>query len=527
MNNECRATRRSPAQEKRKAKHMALDFEIFGDDKLKEEFVNWLVADRWPETNAHFSRLWEYYQNPARPLTLAPASAHESARAYMQAQEVGLPPRITGLTYAADGGLDSGDRVGDLRRKEIVIENDIAWRINVMVDFLFGKGVKFVSRAADPQRRGEIEQILKAVLEANGGAGFYQDMAVLGSVYGFVDCLVRPGFDILSHLAGTSPSTSQSFTSVLQQAAAFDLELIEAPRALPILDENDYRKILAYVQHYHQPQNDIRKEDNFVMRLARGKELAARRQISAITEIIGPSAWQRYENDELVSQSVNPLGFVPVVHIQNIAQPCFYEGISDVEQLLGLQDELNTRLSDRANRITFQSFKMYLLKCLEKDAIDQPVAPGRMWTTYNPQATIEEFGGDSVAPGENQHIAEIREAMDKISGVTPVVAGVLKNKLGNLTSGMALKMTFMGMLTKNARKQFCYGHGLTHIGQMILDILDKAGVYTTLPEERQLDVVFPNPLPEDELEKLQQAKLKSELGVPTQDILKELGYELK
>jgi hypothetical protein len=505
---------------------MALDFENFGGQAPKEEFVNWLIADRWPDTCAHFSRLWEYYQNPTRPLSLTPASAHESARAYMQAQEVGLPPRITGLTYAADAGLDSGQRVGDLLRKEIVIENDIAWRINVMVDFLFGKGAKLISRAEDPQRRSEIEQILKAVLDANGGAGFYQDMAVLGSVYGFVDCLVRPGFDILSHLAGTSPLTSQSFTSVLQQAAAFDLELIEAPRALPILDENDYRKIQFYVQHFHQPQNDIRKDDNFMMRLVGGKERAVQRQITAVTEVVGPTAWQRYENDELVSQSINPLGFVPVVHIQNMAQPLFYEGISDVEQLLGLQDELNTRLSDRANRITFQSFKMYLLKCMEKEVIDQPVAPGRMWTTYNPQASVQEFGGDSVAPGENQHIAEIREAMDKISGVTPVVAGVLKNKLGNLTSGMALKMTFMGMLTKNARKQFTYGRGLVRIGQMVLDILDKAGVYPTSPEERQLDVVFPNPLPEDEAEKLQHARLKSELGVPTGEVLKELGYEI-
>jgi hypothetical protein len=430
------------------------------------------------------------------------------------------------LTYSANAGLEAGQRVEDIRRKEIVIENDIAWRISVMVDFLFGKSAKLVSRAQDPQRRGEIEEILKAVFEANGGAGFFQDMAVLGSVYGFVDCLVRPGFDILSHLAGTSPSISQSLTSALQQAAAFDLELIEAPRALPILDENDYRKICCYVQHFYQPQNDIHKEDNFVMRMVQGKELAARRKTCAVTEVIGPTAWQRYENFELTRQSANPLGFVPVVHIQNMAQPLFYEGISDVEQLLGLQDELNTRLSDRANRITFQSFKMYLLKGLQDDAFDKPISPGRMWTTYNTQASIDEFGGDSACPGENQHIEEIREAMDKISGVTPVVAGVLKNKLGNLTSGMALKMTFMGMLTKNARKQFSYGRGLVRIGQMVLEILDKAGVYTTTPQQRQLDVIFPNPLPEDEAEKLQQAKLKSELGVPAQEVLKELGYEI-
>jgi len=158
-----------------------------------------------------------------------------------------------------------------------------------------------------------------------------------------------------------------------------------------------------------------------------------------------------------------------------------------------LQDELNTRLSDRASRLTMQAFKMYLAKGLDSFA-DKTVAPGQIWFTSNPDARIEAFGGDGACPSENLHIAEVREAIDKISGVTPVVAGVLKNKLGNLTSGVALKMTFMGMLTKTARKQLTYGQGLKTIAQMALTILDKAGVYATQPQEREVEVVFANPL---------------------------------
>jgi hypothetical protein len=107
----------------RKDNNMAFDFQIFGDPQLREDFVNWLITDRWPDTFAHFTRLWEYYQNPTRPLSLTPAGMHESARPYMQAQEIGLPPRITGLTYSANAGLEAGQRVEDIRRKEIVIDN--------------------------------------------------------------------------------------------------------------------------------------------------------------------------------------------------------------------------------------------------------------------------------------------------------------------------------------------------------------------------------------------------------------------
>jgi hypothetical protein len=248
-----------------------------------------------------------------------------------------------------------------------------------------------------------------------------------------------------------------------------------------------------------------------------------RRQAAVITEILGPTAWQRYEDGELSAEGENLLGAVPVVHIQNLAQPYRYEGLSDVEPLIGLQDELNTRLSDRASRITFQSFKMYLVKGLD-GAYDRPVAPGRMWCTDNAEAKIEAFGGDDGSPSEEQHIEQIREAMDKISGVTPVVAGLLKNKIGNLTSGVALKMTYMGMLAKTLRKQRSYGEGIRAILRTALELLDRYGIFPTTPEERQVEVVFPSPLPEDTAERLLEAKTKLELGVAPETVLNELGY---
>jgi hypothetical protein len=37
--------------------------------------------------------------------------------------------------------------------------------------------------------------------------------------------------------------------------------------------------------------------------------------------------------------------------------------------------------------------------------------------------------------------------------------------------------------------------------------------------------LFPSPLPENEMEKLQEAQLKKELGVSREKVLRELGYE--
>jgi hypothetical protein len=504
---------------------MGFDFRIFEDEGLTEEFVEWLVDEQSADIRTHFGKLWEYYRNEAYEFgrfSEVAGKLNESSRCYVQAQEYGLPSRITGIMRSAGGGVFGGRAVKDVQRKEVVIENDISWRINAMVDFLFGKPVSIVCKSPDSQRRAEIEAILRGVFEANGDVRFFQDMAVLGSVYGFADCIVRPGERVFEHtfLTGRQPPCLKE---VIEFARTITLELIEAPRALPVLDENDYKKTRYYVQHFHQQKNSLSRKGGFLSRLLAGKESGQRRERVAVTEIIGPDAWQRYENQELVAEGPLPWGVLPVVHIQNIAQPYYYEGLSDVEPLIPLQDELNTRLSDRANRITFQSFKMYLAKGIEGFE-DRPISPGRMWCTDNVEATIDEFGGDVRAPSEDLHIAEIREGMDKTSGVTPVVAGLLKSKLGHLTSAVALRMTLMGMLAKTERKKLTYSGGLKKIGRLVLRILDEAGIYCSEPADRDLGVIFASPLPENVMEKLKEAQIKRQLGVPQEQVLKELGY---
>ncbi len=222
--------------------------------------------------------------------------------------------------------------------------------------------------------------------------------------------------------------------------------------------------------------------------------------------------------------SANRLGRIPVVHIQNLPQPFFYEGLSEVEPLIPLQDELNTRLSDRANRVTFQSFKMYLGKGIEQFT-ERPVGPGQMWSTDNTEASIEEFGGDAHNPSEEAHIHEIRDALDKTSGVPPVAAGMIRDKVGNLTSENALRIVMMGLLAKTEKKRVTYGAGLERLCELILHAADVYGILPNKPEERLVRLDWPNPLPDSESERLRNAQHKLDLGVPRERVLAELGYE--
>jgi hypothetical protein len=545
-------------------------------------------------------RLWAYFKNPMRVCGAADPGPAGSERPYRQAQEWGLPARITG---ACSGGEPFADCArGALSRKEVVIENDIGWRIDTMVDYLFGKPLVVSSAAPDPARRERIGRLLRMIIANSGGIGFLQQLALFGSVYGYVDVLVkavpcdtstkRPSGCGTSDLgqapvtetpaggdhqsspdghrtsetrtgAGPAPQTEPSASeggaapgiydrtatdtgaapsgeddALLQRAARMiRVEIVEPARALPLLSCEDYRVVEAYGQVWERERGSRVRAQGSGLRATWWERLrgvlsgdasaplrvAAKRGEVQVVELITAEKWVRFEDGKIIAAGRNSLGELPLVHIQNSVAAFEYAGASDVEPLIPLQDELNTRLSDRAHRITLQSFKMYLGKGIEAFT-DQPVSPGRMWMTDNEQAQIQEFGGDASCPSEDTHISDLREALDKCSGVTPIAAGAIKNRIGRLTSAAALRVTLLALLSKTDKKRTLYGAGIERMCELALKWLDAAGVFKTSPEERRVELSWPSPLPENEMEKLTEAESKLRLGVDRAVVLRELGY---
>ena len=537
---------------------MAFDLRNFQDPELDSEYVTYLVDQRGPETAPSLSRLWNYFLNPLMPaIGLTVDTLNAGSRSYVQAQESGLPPRITGIWHP-----QTTDRqIPELRRKEVVIENDIAWRLHTMIDFLFGKGLTVHSLADDPDVASVVERVAAALLEANGGIRFLQEMALLGAVYGFVDVALRapaggpadapslprlaenpsaggqlsrpgaPGADAANaesdNVNGQKDSTLDRSKTRAERAVSLarklQLETVEASRVLPILHEDDYRRVRYWIQRYQKHPPRLADTKRAWLGFNWNTRRSASPAVVEVVEILGADWWQRYEDRQLVAEGPNVLGRVPVVHIQNIALPGSYVGMSDVEPLIPLQDELNTRLSDRANRVTFQSFKMYLGKGID-DFLERPVAPGQMWATQNLDAEIAEFGSDTGSPSEDAHIEQVRQAMDKVSGVTPLAAGLIRGSVGNLTSATALKVVLSGLLAKTTKKRLTYGAGLQQIIDLSLEWLAIAGVLKTTPADRKVEINWPSALPADEGEQLRNAQIKAQLGVHPQQILAELGY---
>jgi hypothetical protein len=490
---------------------------------LRQRIEQLLRSDR-----PRHRRLWDYYRNPLTPHSSI-ATGH---RPYRQAQEWGLPSRITGRS--------STDSV---TRKEVVIENDIAWRVDTMVDWLFGQPITIRSLATSPQRREQIEAIERHILSSNGGIGFLQKLALLGAVHGFVDVVVKlnvndsplnevnpiatttstacheqwlgqaPSADTNNRSADhahRSPNPLDPVFSVdvardnqlRQIASRVRFEIVEPDRGFAIPCTLDPARAVGFVQLLDDPTSDsVPVQRSFIQRLLGTNipndntlHLPAANDIAY--EVISAHAWQRYRGESLEDSGPLALGVLPLVHIQNVALPFTYAGASDVEPLMPLQDELNTRLSDRAYRLSMQSFKMYLGVGID-DFVDQPVGPGRLWQTFNENARIVEFGGDSAAPSEDRHIEEMREALDKTSGVSPVAAGAVRGRIGRLTSAAALRVTMQALMSRTQRKRTTYGPAIARLIELSLAWLDAAGLFHTTPDERRIHIDWPHPVPAD------------------------------
>ena len=103
---------------------MAFDFSVFNrglssaDLRLDEDYVSWLVNEQAMDVILHHEKLWRYYRNDTQELAAAGASKQggETSRPYRQAQEYGLPSRITGMNYSFYGGIMNGAEMSGIQR---------------------------------------------------------------------------------------------------------------------------------------------------------------------------------------------------------------------------------------------------------------------------------------------------------------------------------------------------------------------------------------------------------------------------
>jgi hypothetical protein len=321
---------------------------------------------------------------------------------------------------------------------------------------------------------------------ARAASSLVQDLSLLGHVYGHADLVLRIDEQALER-AGSVRST-RVHSSLDHLGDALRVELIEPTQGIPVMSPTDYRRLDGYLIH-------VEHEENGVTSSGPGLGRSARRRATTLETLTpGRRVIERDGRVVLDERSTLLPDIVPVVHVQNLSQPFRYAGLSEVEPLIPLQDELNTRLSDRACRVddaVVQHVPGQGHRRLRADA--RGAGPGLV--DGQPGRRGHGVRWRRVEPvGGRAHRADPRGDGQGLGRPAARRAGVVRARIGNLSSANALRITLMSLLAKTARKRQAYGRAMTEMNALILRALDAAGVLRTTDADRATSIEWPDPL---------------------------------
>ena len=218
---------------------------------------------------------------------------------------------------------------------------------------------------------------------------------------------------------------------------------------------------------------------------------------------------------ELLSEEEWPYEFAPILHWQNLPLAYSAYGVSDVEQVIDLQDRINFIASNISKIIRYHAHP----KTWGRGAGTserQSWGADEMVIFGGENAMLDNLEMQSDLASSQQYLLNLRQSLFDITRTVDITS--LADKLGALTN-FGLRVLFYDSLAKLGTKREIYGEALQEINHRLLVI---GGINPSNGGE----VVWPETLPIDEREEV--AGLQFDLGaglVSKSTAAQERGYD--
>lgn len=230
----------------------------------------------------------------------------------------------------------------------------------------------------------------------------------------------------------------------------------------PIYNPSDRDDMIRCVIKYPV----VRRDENFIQKATRtifGRHTSVSRYVIYRQEWT-KETWEEWEGDNLINQGPNPYGVIPIVHIRNIDLLVSHFGVSDIEDVIPLNKEINLKMSDNSEIIDYHSAPVTLVYGAKVNQLER--GANKIWGNLPPNARVENLQLQGDLQASVNHIASLKEAMFEIGGI-PVSALGGSRPISN-TSGVALQIEYMPLLEKIGLKRISYGSGLRKACRIIL-----------------------------------------------------------
>lgn len=266
------------------------------------------------------------------------------------------------------------------------------------------------------------------------------------------------------------------------------------------------------------------------------------RQIHTYTEIITDETVEEYINDDLIDSRPNPLGMIPIAHATNIPVASSPWGLSDIQDIVGLNREFNEKATEVSDIINYHAAPVTVVTGAKASNLEK--GPKKVWAIGNKDARVQNLTMDTNLAGPMGYMELLKTAMHEITGVPMSALGQVQ-PISN-TSGTALHMTYFSLMQQHTMKKAQYTKFFKRINELVIrtavanepELLEyrpevasvppKPGQYVLLdprdPATYRSTVEWDSPLPMDTLIKLNEVQGMMTMGLESKrGALKSMG----
>lgn len=380
-----------------------------------------------------------------------------------------------------EGAVDDALKVEAGKANDNVKLNDARIIVDKGVSFLFGKDVSFdlVEGKKTPE-----EEYLDEVWFENSKVTTLQKLALNGAVYGTAFLKIKRVPGGLPRLIVIDPTT------ISVKLAEDDIDYVESYTIrYPSIDPNTNRPVTIR-------QEFERNGSGWVITDKRGYMDSA--------------------NLEVVNREVWNYDFSPIVHCQNIVNPNVFWGRSDLEDdVIGAIMAKNFVISNMMKILRYHGHPKTWTKGVNSaDELKANTDEVIMLQSPNAEIGLLEMQNDlglslQVYKNLSDHIHELARVPEVSTGKVESV--------GQL-SGIALEILYQPLLELTESKRNTYGELITETNRRLLAINGMGDRHITKLNWQSL-------LPKDVQVQANAALTKKQLGVSTDTLLQQLGYD--
>jgi hypothetical protein len=318
------------------------------------------------------------------------------------------------------------------------------------------------------------------------------------------------------------------------------INVLDSRQSFPIFENGDFNKLVGFqVRQVLQNDYNIIKrtgKHDYRMFVTYYTKDTIETWFQTGAEILRPKVnfyeKNKFDNDvHEYKKTVNPLGFIPIVHIKNKPNSASYFGRSDAQDILKLNKVYNELTQELKGIIDYYATPTTVVTGATIKNMKRGL--GNIWSGLPPEANVFTLGLDADLSSMTAFLDKLKMGMHELSDVPENVLGKLQAISG--TSAAALQLTYQPLVQQADIKSLTYGEGIAEINEMILRILFKfdknnkrlsgfklddfmdSGDYRIYPK-------FSYGFPSDRMSILQEAQVEQQLGITHREaIMKRLG----